>query len=408
MLIAHWFSRAAQCDHSLWQSGFPPSIEGKWWYETLESSGLEDQFTFMYLELRNVQDEAIALAPCFVMNVPLEMFAPEPLIPFLRFISRFYPPLLHQRTFFVGSPCSDKGWIGLKNPKMTAEDKCTVFRSLHIEVLKKAAELKAPMRVWKDMPEAFTDTLKAISQEFKLFSVISFPGTELVLPASLTHRKEAYFASIKPSRRQKLRRTLRRAETANRLRIEVIASPSQVLLDQLFSLFWQTYENATTRFEKLNQHFFESIAHIETSRFIVLYPAAEQAQSGDHIGDHLSHGSALDPTVPVAFMLVYIDGPTLINKFIGINYSAPKEWFLYFRLWDACVDLAIQMGHHAIESGQTGYDAKISVGHRMIPLTNYCHHANPLLRWVYALVGKHITWESLDPELARISQDPDH
>ena len=430
-LTAHWFGRAMECDRTLWSEGFPPSIEGKWWYEALEYAKLENQFSFLYLELRNAQNEAIALAPCFVMDMPLEMVAPDPLVPLLKVIAKLYPPLLHQRTFFVGSPCSDKGWIGL-SPKVDAPEIQQIFRSLHHAVLEKAHELHAPMRVWKDMPEQFGKVLKAISPEFKLFPVVSFPGSEVTLPdaeiRTIRHgkknksnpetqdterhgslRKEAYFAAIKPSRRQKLRRTLRRAETAHPLRIEIVQSPSTELLDQLFDLFWQTYENATTRFEKLNRAFFEAIAKGACCRFIVLYPAVNSDPHTDlDVATQTSPRFLFDNTAPLAFMLVYVDGPILINKFIGINYSAPKEWFLYFRLWDACVDLAIQGGHRAIESGQTGYDAKISVGHHMIPLTNYCHHSNPVLRWIYALVGKQVTWASLDPELARLGKDSEN
>lgn len=428
-LNANWFSRASDCDPALWKEGFPPPIEGKWWYESLECAHLEDQFSFLYLELRNHENTAIALAPCFVMDMPLEMVAPDPLIPALRFLAHFYPPLLHQRTFFVGSPCSDQGWIGLK-PGINPSEIEPIFCALHQAVLHKAKELEAPMRVWKDMPEQFGLILNAISPDFNLFRVVSFPGTEVILPDDLVPlnikskqaspkkgedqirdrhlslRKEAYFSSIKPSRRQKLRRTLRRAEAAIDLRIEIIQHPSSVLLASLFNLFWQTYEHATTRFEKLNQTFFEAMAKVDCCRFIVLYPAGESAQRpglNDPSG-HTPRSHFLN-TEPVAFMLVYVNGPKLVNKFIGINYSAPKEWFLYFRLWDACVDLAIEGGYQAIESGQTGYDAKISVGHQMIPLTNYCHHSNPILRWIYALVGKQVTWESLDPELDRMSRD---
>lgn len=429
ILNANWFIRASDCDPALWKEGFPPLIEGKWWYESLEQAQLEDQFSFLYLELRNHENIAIALAPCFVMDMPLEMVAPDTMIPALRFLAKYYPPLLHQRTFFVGSPCSDQGWIGLK-PGMNPSEIERVFRTLHQAVLQKANELGAPMRVWKDMPEQFGVILNAISPDFNLFRVVSFPGTEVILPdvmvpsktnsnqakpknvedqireRYLTLRKEAYFTSIKPSRRQKLRRTLRRAEAAIDLRIELIQHPSSALLDSLFNLFWQTYEHATTRFEKLNQTFFEAMAKVDCCRFIVIYPAGESAlrhRLNDPSGN--TPHSSFPSTEPVAFMLVYVNGAKLVNKFIGINYSAPKEWFLYFRLWDACVDLAIEGGYHAIESGQTGYDAKISVGHQMIPLTNYCHHANPVLRWVYALVGRQVTWESLDPELARLGND---
>ena len=38
----------AEIPAALWDACFPPPLEGRWWYETLEASGLEDQFTFAY------------------------------------------------------------------------------------------------------------------------------------------------------------------------------------------------------------------------------------------------------------------------------------------------------------------------------------------------------------------------
>ena len=45
-------SSATEIDSALWDSCFPPAIEGRWWYDTLERSGLGDQFTFLYAVIR--------------------------------------------------------------------------------------------------------------------------------------------------------------------------------------------------------------------------------------------------------------------------------------------------------------------------------------------------------------------
>jgi predicted N-acyltransferase len=156
--------------------------------------------------------------------------------------------------------------------------------------------------------------------------------------------------------------------------------PDAATLDELFALFWQTYERATTQFERLNRQFFSEIAAAEVASFIVLRaPASGRA---------------------VAFMLCFEFEGRLVNKFIGIDYQRPREWLLYFRLWDAALDHALASGARSIQSGQTGYRPKIDLGHRLVALTNYCAHRNPLLHLIYAAIARKIDWPTLDPALA--------
>src|SRR5262249_21323113 len=136
-----------------------------------------------------------------------------------------------------------------------------------------------------------------------------------------------------------------------------------------------------TRFEKLNRRFFEITAREPRSHFIVLREKSSGAMA--------------------AFMLCFDMGPHIINKFIGIDYRRPRDWLLYFRLWEAAVDWALSPGAASIQSGQTGYAPKIETGHGLVPLTNYCRHQNPLVHRVYGAVARTISWRTLDADLAR-------
>jgi predicted N-acyltransferase len=160
-----------------------------------------------------------------------------------------------------------------------------------------------------------------------------------------------------------------------------VQRPDGRVLDALFGLFWQTYEKATTRFEKLNRRFFEIVAARPESHFIVL-----RERSSDEM---------------IAFMLCFDLGSRIINKFIGIDYRRPRDWLLYFRLWDSALEWALSRGAGAIQSGQTGYAPKIETGHRLVPLTNYCAHRNALLHALGRACARHIDWSTLDDDLAR-------
>ena len=103
----------------------------------------------------------------------------------------------------------------------------------------------------------------------------------------------------------------------------------------------------------------------------------------------------------IAFMLCFDLGDRLVNMFIGMDYSRPKEWMIFFRLWEAAVDLALSRGFSAIVSGRSSYEAKIEIGHRLIPLNNYCRHRNVVLHHIYRIFAQTIHWASMDDALAR-------
>jgi hypothetical protein len=282
------------------------------------------------------------------------------------------PSLLHQRTLFIGSPCSDEGRVGM----VDSADRLRVLHCVHQGLIAKAAEYDAPMRVWKDVPAEYDSELASFIKSEKLFRLISYPGTIVKLPGDST---AAYLASLKASRRNKLKKKLKSAAGIP-LDVAVMQRPDAQTLDEMFELFWHTYEKGTTKFERLNRKFFELISNYPNANFVVI-----RARATGEL---------------VAFALCFTLGKRVINKFIGIDYNRPKKWFLYFRLWEAVVDWAYSVGADSIQSGQTGYAPKIELGHDMIPLTNYCTHRNKWMNAVFAKAAKLVNWDTLDADLA--------
>lgn len=366
--------RFADVPAGLWPACFPAHLEGEWWYRCLETSGLDDQFRFFYAVVRS-GDRPVALAPLFLMNVPIDLVLPEGLLPLFRLLGRVAPGLRYQRTLFVGSPCADEGTVGV----LPGVARRPVLERLADAVTAKARAVGAPMVVWKDFRDSDRPDLDWLAVRAGLFPMASFPGTEASLPA--TGGKQAYFAAMKGSRRQQLRKKLRRSHEAVALDVSVERHPPPAVMDEIFGLFWQTYEKATTKFERLNRRMFDQLAAEPVSRFVLL-----REQGGGAI---------------IAFMLCFVLDGRMINKFIGIDYHRPRDWMLYFRLWEAALDWALAEGFSSIQSGQTGYAPKIEMGHSLVPLTNYCRHANPLIHWIYARVARTIGWATLDPDLAR-------
>jgi hypothetical protein len=368
-----FFKTASQIPNGLWEVCFQPPAEGRWWYETLEQSGIDDQFTILYGLIKHL-GRSVGIAPVFVMDLPVEQFAPQEFLRLLRLVGKIVPSVLCQRTLFVGSPVVEESIVGLTSDV----NRRAALLSLQVALEKKANELRAPLIVWKDFPESSSADLNWLSHQRRLFRVISLPTTVVEFPS---HRKEDYFAAMKGSRRRKLKTKLRRSREQVALGVEIVQRPDAKTLDDIFGLFWQTYEKSATKFVRLNRKFFEVIAEKQAAHFIIL----REKVTGEMI----------------AFMLCFDMGERLINMFIGMDYSCPKERMLFFRLWDAAVDLALSRGFTAIVSGRSSYEAKIETGHKLVPLNNYCRHHNIILRNVYRIFAQRIHWASLDEALAR-------
>jgi len=356
---------------SLWADCFPPPLEGRWWFRAMERGGMDDQFLFLYALLED-NGRPVGLAPAFVMDVAIELVMPEAVLPIARLVGKVFPKVLYQRSLFIGSPCSDEGHIGL----LEGIDRRAALLALQRAFEAEAARQKAAVLVWKDFRSDWEPDFAWLRQQAKLFPVVSFPGAEVALPSG---GRDGYYAGLKASRRHAINRKLKRSRQLAELTAEVVGAPDDALLDQLFALFWQTYENANTRFEVLTKDFFAALAAEPESHFLIL----REAQTG----------------TPVAFMLCFLQGTALINKFIGLDYGRPRDWALYFRLWDEMMAWAGGLGVTQVQSGQTGYSAKVEMGHHLVPLTLQVQQRIGLLHWIYGKVAKTIGWRSLDKDL---------
>ncbi len=363
---------AAEIPDEVWAATFSPPLEGRWFYEALERSDLDGQFTFLYARISQ-SGVPVGVAPAFVMDVPIEQVTPEKLLKPLRTVARFLPSILYQRTLFLGCPCSTEGAVGI----VPGADRRAVLLSLQDALEQKARELRAELIVWKDMPESHSVDLDWVTKRRRLLRAVSLPGTRVKFSSP---RKSDYLGQLKASRRWALKNKLKIGAAQADLAVEIIQHPTTDVLDDIYALFRQTYLKSKMKFEELNRTWFVQIAQLPTTYFIVL----REKQTG----------------ATIAFMTCFDCGSSLINKHVGFDYDKPKSWMLYFRLWDAAVDWALSRGFTSIHSGQTTYGAKIEMGHDLIPLVNYVQHRNVLLHSIYRRIAGALDWAKLDEGLA--------
>jgi hypothetical protein len=368
-----WRDRVDDIDVALWQACFGPPREGRFWFRSFERAGLDEQFRFFYGELAR-DGQPCGIVPAFVFNVPMHLVAPPALAKLLDVVAVGpFTGLAFQRTFFIGSVAAEEGAIGLL-PGITLAE---VAPLIHDAAMAKADAVSARMRVWKDFEAADFTALNSLCSTRGTFAMPSFPGT---LAPLLPGGYEAFLATQKSSRRRQVKKKLRRGFEAGPLSRHHVRRPDEAELRELFALFWQTYEKGDTQFEKLNLDWFREIAACEEAHFIVLRDVAD--------------GRA------AAFMLLFDLGSRVINQFIGIDYALGEQRYLYFQLFAAAYDWAATTGAQTLQSGQTGYRAKLDLGHTLVPLWNVCRHRNPLMNWIFARVTREVSWRTLDRDLS--------
>src|SRR5258708_11983960 len=94
---------ASQIADDLRDACFLPPAEGRWWYETMEQSDIEDQFTFLYGLITDLGGP-VGIAPAFVMDVPIAQVPPPVLLRLLRLVGQICSPILRQPILFIRFP----------------------------------------------------------------------------------------------------------------------------------------------------------------------------------------------------------------------------------------------------------------------------------------------------------------
>lgn len=366
-----WVPSADQISSDLWSLCFPSSLEGRWWYAALDRSDLDSQFTFGYGVLES-SGEPIGIVPTFLMDLRLDR-VPSPFISrLLNFLGKCAPGLRVMRILFIGSPCSEHGRIGLVPGHRLAD----FAPALHDAVRERATEVGARAIVYKDFTEEDSGVFDSLCAWRGLSKMVSYPGTRLSLTGG---GFENHLLTLKSSRRYKLRKKLTRSREEIRLRAEIVQHSDPAVIDEIFGLYWQTYQKGKTKFERLTPQFFRMMADADVGNFVLL--------------------RRCDTGKAVAFMLCLRLGSRIINKFVGLDYGIGNKAFVYFRLYEYAIDWMCRIGASELCSGQNSYSAKFELGHLPVPLNNYFEHLNPLLHRLLTRVARPITWSRLDPDL---------
>ncbi len=223
----------------------------------------------------------------------------------------------------------------------------------------------------KDLPvEAVLVGDAALAQANRYADACSAAGFVLVDGQALAYVPidfasiDEFLSRFSHSRRKTLRRKLR-----SRREVEVEAIDTgdvrfedEAFVSSIYALYRNVYDQSEIHFDLLTEPFFRAVLRDpECGGTLFCYRAA-----GRMIG----------------WNLCFANDGMFIDKYVGFEYPAAREYDLYAVSWFHNLEFARAHGHRVYVAGWTDPDVKRQLGARFTPTLHAVRIRNPLLRFM--------------------------
>ncbi len=177
-------------------------------------------------------------------------------------------------------------------------------------------------------------------------------------PLPVLALKGDYYSGLDGRRRNDFKHKLAKIQS---LRIEECSNFPEGRVSEIFSLYMNTYEHASIRFEQLTPEYFQKTASI--SRFLLFFEA-----------DKL-----------IGFAQIIGKNHKAVFKYVGMDYLHSRQYGLYYGICLKVIEACLKGGYQQLDLGVTSYHFKHLLGSDLIETSIYYRHHNPLVNW---LMGK--------------------
>ena len=352
-----------------WDSVFGDIPEGYQFYKTLEESKLQD-FAFYYIALYQ-GNACLLIAPLFGTDFNLDIAANGFIEKIIQGMRVFIPRFMVLKALFCGSPFGEHGVLGIRK---NIEEKDILINEL-IKIMSEFSKVKnTPLIIFKDFLREETLLSDSLSAQ-GFFKVKSFPSTVTGLNFSSF---DEYLSSLGHSTRKNLRRKIKKAYSQAGIIVKIVERVDDII-DDVHRLYENTYHAGATKFEKLTKEFFINIGKnlLSHTKFFLYYVNGKLA----------------------AFNLCFVYKNLFIDKFIGFDYDLSNQYNLYFVSWCYNIEWCLKNSIRFYQSGQTDYYPKLRMGGKLVPLSAYLKHKNPLVNSLFKLLAIFLKPENFDPDI---------
>lgn len=349
-----------------WNSLFPPTLENYFFFKTIEESNFEE-FSFYYI-LVYKNSSLVGIAPCFNMVYSLATTVQGPLKNILLFLSRLLPGLFNLKTIICGSPATE-GSIGIAE-----ENQSAILEAILGKMKQIAKEEDAFAIAFKDFPQHYAALLDLLMHK-GFCKMTGYPAVKIDLNFNSF---EEYLKTLSRSSRKSLRRKFRKASALKKIECQVTGSIHDCI-DEAYRLYQQVFNKSEVHFEEYTMEFLKRI-------------------SGNMPKEVKYFLWRIEGKL-VAFNLCVASEDTLIDEFLGMDYSVAYQYSLYFITFRDIITWCIENGIKKYGSGAMAYETKRRLGHTFIPLFIYASFTNKFLNRFIKLIAWFLRPENFDQGL---------
>lgn len=370
MLSTRVVRRIEEIPKDEWDKVFPDVLDGYSFFKSIDESDFK-QFSFRYILVYD-KDTLVGVAPCFVMNYPLDTSISGPIKHFIDFVRRCIPNIFTIRSVVCGVPMG-QGKIGI------AGQADEVVRAICACMNEIARDEKAPTMAFKDFGRDYTAILDTLLEDdFSRFD--SLPSAEMEINFK---NFDQYLMGLSHATRYDLRRKFKKVDGHMKMEMDVVNRLTDEMLPEVYRLYLDTIEkHDDIGFEIVPIEFFKNISRNmpEKTRFFLW---------------------RMDKKL-VAFVFALASEDFLSTYYLGLDYSIAYQYHLYFTRFRDMINWCIDNKIKRCDVGVTGYEPKKRLKFGFVPLYIYAKHRNRFIRPFFKAFCNFLKFEHFDPVLKEI------
>jgi hypothetical protein len=344
----------------------------KYSYYQLIQRALGEQFDHYFLILEK-NDGKSFVQPLFLVRESILKGLPSLVKEGLGgWLQRQFPSMFEMRMLMVGCSTGEGTLAGRER------DRHEVSMLLHEALPEVARRLNASLIVLKDFPSSYRPSLKYFSSNGYI-QIPSFPACKIDLP--YRDFDDYMERALSYKTRKNLRRKFRDADRLGKFSMEVIRDFTPVL-DEIYALYRQVIARSNFQFEVLTTEYFAGLAvALEgNGRFFIWRDSCGKI---------------------VAFVLCVLDGKTLRDCYLGLDYEIALSAHLYFISLRDIFSWAMENQIERYYSTPLNYAPKLHLKLELSPLDLYVRHVSPVINFFFRYLTPILEPTRHDPVLPK-------
>jgi predicted N-acyltransferase len=335
-----------------WKTAFAQQRKDGRYYKIVEET-LQQGFDHRYFVLEN-SDGQRAIQPFFVHDQDLLAGTAQWMQRAVARVRKLFPRLLTMRTLMVGCAAGEGR---LDSTDQTRSE--WIGQILAANLKAQSRSLRSGMIVMKEFHFETRSALRCMSKH-GFTRVPSLPMTRLDI--RYADFEQFMAKALSKATRKNLRRKFK-AAAGTTITMEVMPDVS-ACVDEIYPLYMAVYDRSPMHFEKLTKEFLTRL--------------------GREIPDKVRYFVWRQNGKAVAFSLVMVNGETIYDEYLGLDYSVALDLHLYFHTMRDIIEWGMKNGYSWYCSTALNYDPKLHLRFRLEPLDLYVGHTSGLINFFLA------------------------